>query len=122
VAALSKGLLYDETARQEAWALFAGQSEEERDAIYRHSWRSGLKTPVGKGTLREVALEVLAIARGGLARQRRLNAVGEDESTFLEEIEEVAESGVTLAERLLRRWHGSHAEKMAALREHGGFG
>lgn len=121
VAALSKGLLYDAAARDEIWSLLRDQDEETRDAIYRQSWRLGLKTPLGKRTLRELALDALAIARGGLARQQKRNRQGKDESIYLDEIQEIAEEGVTLAERLLSRWKGSRKEKVAVLLEHCGF-
>jgi glutamate--cysteine ligase len=122
VAALVKGLLYDETARREAWKLFGLLDREEREILYRNSWRLGLKTPFGKRTLREGALDALALAREGLARQQKKDRRGLDESIYLEGIEEIADSGVTLAERLLARWRGTRTEKVAFLVEHCGFG
>lgn len=121
VAALSKGLLYDAAAREEIWSLLGDQDEETRNTLYRQSWRLGLKTPLGKRTLRELALDALAIARGGLERQQKRNRQGRDESIYLEGIKEIAEEGVTLAERLLSRWKGSRKEKMAVLMEHCGY-
>jgi glutamate--cysteine ligase len=121
VAALSKGLLYDAAAREEIWSLIGDQDEETREVLYRQSWRLGLKTPLGKRTLRELALDALAIARGGLERQQKLNRQGRDESIYLDEVQAIAEEGVTLAERLLSRWKGSRKEKMAVLMEHCGF-
>jgi glutamate--cysteine ligase len=121
VAALVKGLLYDPLARGEAWSLFKGLGPSERETLYRQSWRLGLKTPIGGRTLREAALDALGIARRSLRRQQRLNQRGLDESVFLDGIQEIAESGVTLAERLLGRWKGSRKEKVRALVEHCGF-
>jgi glutamate--cysteine ligase len=122
VAALVKGLLYDPGALSACREIFAYQNQESRNELYRQSWRLGLKTPMGSRTLREVAVEVLAIARVGLARQGVRDGRGFDETIYLDGIEEIAENGVTLAERLLSRWHGSRAEKMAVLMEHCGFG
>ena len=121
VAALAKGLLYDGTARREAWKLLGTLDREKRETLYRNSWRLGLKTPFGKGTLREGALDALDLAREGLARQQKKDGRGLDESVYLEGIEEIARSGVTLAERLLARWRGSREEKLALLVEHCGF-
>jgi glutamate--cysteine ligase len=121
VGALLKGILYDRAAREETWSLFRHQHAEERAELCRQSWRLGLKTPVGSRSLREIALEVLASARSGLRRQRQQNQRGLDEATYLEGIEEIAESGVTLAERLLARWSGSRQEKVAILLDHCGF-
>ena len=120
VAALAKGLLYDEEARRTVASLFHGVDTEELLRIYRQSWRFGLKTVVGRGTLRDLALEALVIAREGLRRQWR-NPDQVDETEFLEDIAEIAESGVTLAERLLSRWQGTPAEKLALLKEHCAF-
>jgi glutamate--cysteine ligase len=121
VAALIKGLLYDEAAREEIWSLFQGQDAEERETLYRRSWRLGLRTPMGGRTLREVALDALDIARRSLQRQQKRDQRGLDESVFLEGIQEVAESGVTLAERLIERWVGSRSQKVKVLVDHCGF-
>jgi glutamate--cysteine ligase len=53
-----------------------------------------------------VAREVVALARAGLARRKLLNAKGEDETIFLTELEEIADSGINLAERLLAKYNG----------------
>jgi glutamate--cysteine ligase len=121
VAALLKGILYDRGASEEVWSLFKQQRPEERAELCRQSWRLGLQAPFGNRSLREVALDVLQSARRGLQRQRQQNQRGLDETVYLEGIEEIAESGVTLAERLLARWHGSRREKMAILQDHCGF-
>ncbi len=120
VAALLKGILYDREARAGARALFSCRDQEERQELYRQSWRLGLKTPLAGRTLREAAREVLDLARGGLSRQAQ--ETGRlDETVFLEGLYEIADSGVTLAERLLARWQGSRAERMTVLTEHCGF-
>jgi glutamate--cysteine ligase len=121
VAALAKGLLYDADARQAVRSLFRALTPEVLLSIYRQSWRLGLKTPLGRHTLRELAVEVLAIAREGLVRQQGATGSGHDETLLLDGIADIAESGVTLAERLLSRWHGSRADKLAILKEHCGF-
>lgn len=121
VAALAKGLLYDADARREIGSLFQHQDDAGRETLYRQSWRLGLKAPMEGRTLREVALEAIGIARRSLGRQQKLNRRGLDEGIFLDGIEEIAESGLTLAERVLGRWRGSRAEKLAMLKEHCGF-
>ena len=122
VAALLKGVMYDAQALAESWQLFRDQDEASRQTLYTHSWRLGLQTPAtGGGTLQEVARELLRIARAGLARQACRDSRGLDETVFLEGMEEIAASGVTLAERLLARWRGSRREKVAVLMAHCGF-
>lgn len=121
VAALSKGLLYDAAARAEVHRLFQPYDSATLQQVYRQSWRFGLKTAVGRHTLRDLALQVLTLAREGLIRQQRERGSRFDETLFLDGLDEIAESGVTLAERLLGRWHGSRQQRLDALKEHCGF-
>jgi glutamate--cysteine ligase len=121
VAALSKGLLYDREARQAASSLFRGLDMDVLFRIYRQSWKLGLRTIVDSRTLREVALEALGIAKEGLLRQQRRFPGRPDETEFLEDITEIAESGLTLAERLLACWQGPREEKLARLKKHSAF-
>ncbi len=121
VAALLKGLLYDETARREAWDLFSSLDGTWRRQIYQDSWRLGLKTPTPEGTLQDTARHIVALARRSLVRQHCLNEQGQDESIFLDGIESSAASGTTLAEQLLAAWSGSRTEKLALLKKHCGF-
>jgi glutamate--cysteine ligase len=121
VAALAKGLMYDAEARRQVQRLLDPGDDAERLAMYRGSWRLGLRTPCGGHTLRDVACELLPVARESLSRQGPLCRWGADEGIFLDGIEEVARSGVTLAERLLLDWKGSRQEQMATLLAHCGY-
>ena len=49
---------------------------------------------------------MVAIARGGLKRRERFNGDLLDETVFLKSLEEIAESGMTPADRLLDLYHG----------------
>lgn len=121
VGALVKGLFYDRESREGAWALLGPFSRGERQELIRQSRRLGLRTPLKGETLRECALAVIALARAGLERQGCRDAQGRDETIFLDELHGIAESGVTLAERLLARWQGSRADKLQVLRDHCDF-
>ncbi|MBE0597048.1 MAG: glutamate--cysteine ligase [Desulfuromonadales bacterium] len=120
LAALSKGILYDPPARQAVRTLFSADRAS-REELYRRSWRLGLKTPMAGRTLREATLEVLELAQEGLRRQQRRNSRGLDETIYLEGLFEIADSGVTLAERLLTRWPQERPAQVAALLEHCGY-
>lgn len=117
-AALLKGLFYDQAAQDEAMQLF---NLVDLPETYRQSWRLGLKTGHAGRTLGDIAIDLLTIARGGLQRQKKQNNCGMDETVYLDDLDEIAESGVTLAERLLNNWHGSRADKLAALLDHCAF-
>ncbi|MDN5848544.1 MAG: glutamate--cysteine ligase [Nitrococcus sp.] len=98
------GLLYDEVALDAASDLIADWTQEEREALRTDAPRWGLRTPFRGRTLQEVAREVVGIAEQGLRRRACLNEAGNDETRFLAELREIAESGITPAERLLESW------------------
>ena len=47
----------------------------------------------------------MAISRQGLKERAKLNAQGDDETIFLTELDDIAATGVTPAERLIERWN-----------------
>jgi len=100
------GLLYDSQALDEVGQLIRDWTPAEisslRDRVPAHA----LSTPFRSGTLGDVALEVLDIARRGLTRRGRLNSQGRDETCFLDVLSEIAESGRCPAEDHLEAFHG----------------
>ena len=51
-------------------------------------------------------MQALEIARLGLRNRARLNAVGDDETGFLNALHDICESGITPAERKLALYEG----------------
>ena len=101
------GLLYDQTALDAAWDLVKGWDMGGREALRSAVPKLGLDAPLpGGGTLRDIADEVLAIARAGLAARGRLNASGDNETIYLAPLDEVVASGKVPAQRLLDKFHG----------------
>lgn len=121
VAALYKGLLYCSDALATVESIFSDLSIEEFQQLYRDSWRDGLKASFRGGTLQEVSATLLPAAASSLKAQFACGNSGADESQFLQPLEEIVSSGVTLAERLLARWQGGRQEKLAILLEHCDF-
>lgn len=117
-AALLKGLFYDSAAEEDAMSLLRLDALPE---AYRVAPRLGLKTPYGRHTLQDICRDLITIAHEGLQRQKVRNNCGLDETIYLEGLREIAESGVTLAERLLRDWQGNDSNKLAALIRHCAF-
>jgi len=111
--ALWTGLLYDPAALDAAWALCRTWSREERLGLAATVPRLGLKTPFRKGSLQDVAREVVAIAADGLKGRNRLNRKGVDERGFLEPLAEIAASGRTPAEVLLDAYHNDWGGRIA---------
>jgi len=118
VAAFYKGLLYSDEALATVEAIFADLPPAEFRQLYQSSWRDGLRSKFRDGSLREVAAELLPCAVSSLQQQFERGHSGADESHFLQPLEEIVSSGLTLAERLLARWQGSRQEKLALLFEH----
>ncbi|WP_298401155.1 glutamate--cysteine ligase [Sphingobium sp.] len=105
--ALWVGLLYDQGALDAAWDVVKDWSMEERQVLRDSVPKLGLDAPIGGGRkLRDIAGEVVDIARSGLAARGRLNSAGDNETGYLAFLDEVVASGKTNAERLLERYHG----------------
>ncbi|MCP8939211.1 glutamate--cysteine ligase [Alsobacter sp. SYSU M60028] len=106
--ALWVGLLYDGEALNDAEALVAGWTQEERQALRDGVPKTALATPFRKGTVRDIARQMVDIAKEGLRRRARLDGEGRDETGFIEPIEIIASTGRTRAETLLalyrERW------------------
>jgi len=110
--ALLVGLLYDEAALAAADELSSGWTLADHQQLRREVPRLGLKTPFRGGTVRDLARRVLAIASEGLSARARARGFGKDETCFLDPLLEIAESGVTPAEELLRLYHGPWQESV----------
>ncbi|PZU16227.1 MAG: glutamate--cysteine ligase [Citromicrobium sp.] len=101
------GLLYDQGALDAAWDLVKHWTMEEREALRGAVPRLALDAPIPGGRkLGDIASEVLAIARSGLSARARFNSGGDNETGFLEALDEIAASGKVPAQRLLDSYHG----------------
>lgn len=105
-SALWAGLLYDRSALDGALALTAGWSAAMRQGLRDEVPRLALKARIEGRSLRDVARDVLALARAGLARRARLDASGRDETAYLDPLDEIAAEGRTSAEHWLARYEG----------------
>jgi glutamate--cysteine ligase len=112
--ALWVGLLYDSVALDAAWELVKDWTAEERQALRDGVPRTALQTPFRNRTVRDIAREMVEIARRGLVARAQLNSDGHDESVYLQPLEETVASGLTPAERLLGEyrtsWNGDIGE------------
>jgi glutamate--cysteine ligase len=104
--ALWAGIFYDAAALAAAWDLCKGWTAEEHNALRGDVTRLGLKAQVGGRSVQDIAKDMVAIAREGLKRRNRLSGGMVDETGYLAELEEIAASGITPAERLLELYHG----------------
>ncbi|MEY4721881.1 MAG: hypothetical protein RIQ46_1606 [Pseudomonadota bacterium] len=105
--ALWVGLLYDQSALDAAWDLVKDWDMDGREALRNAVPKLGLDAPLpGGGRLRDIAGEVLDIARSGLAARNRRNAAGDNETGFLAPLDEIVRSGQVPAQVLLDKYHG----------------
>jgi len=105
--ALWVGLLYDNTALDAAWDLVKGWDMQGREALRNAVPKLALDAPLpGGGTLKDIAGEVLAIARSGLTARARLNSAGDNETGYLNPLDEIVASGKVPAQRLLDKYNG----------------
>jgi len=105
--ALWVGLLYDQTSLDAAWDLVKHWTMEEREDLRNAVPKLALDAPIpGGGTLRDIGKEALKISRAGLTARARLNSSGDNETGFLETLDEIVASGKVPAQRLLDRYHG----------------
>ena len=104
--ALWTGILYDPAAQAAAWDLCKHWTAEDRARLNRDAPRLALNAVVAGRPARDVARDMVAIAREGLKRRNHLSGGMVDESNYLGELEDIADTGVTAAERLLELYHG----------------
>jgi len=100
------GLLYDGSCLDAAWDIAKGWSAEERQKLRDQVPRLGFKAAIRGRDLLSIARETLALARAGLARRKRFDPYGADETRYIKPLDELAERGETPAEELLRKFHG----------------
>lgn len=105
--ALWAGVLYHQPSLDAAWDMARDWSMEERIQLRKEVPRLGLRAAVRGRSVRDLALELIELAGEGLAARGRMNAAGDDETGFLLPLQEVAERGMTPAERKLSLYHGA---------------
>ncbi len=105
------GLLYDDAALADAETLTADWTFEDVVAMRDAVPSQGLAATIRGRPVLDVARDAVRISTAGLKARARLNGDGQDESVFLQPLEEVLAKKATLADDLLSlfngRWNGS---------------
>eukprot|EP01025_Chloroclados_australasicus_P056624 TRINITY_DN7034_c1_g3_i2.p2 TRINITY_DN7034_c1_g3~~TRINITY_DN7034_c1_g3_i2.p2 ORF type:complete len:477 (-),score=37.72 TRINITY_DN7034_c1_g3_i2:318-1748(-) len=96
--ALWVGLLYDKNIQDQVYQYISDWTQEDRDHLYNEVPKTGLQTPFKGGTVQDVAKQILQFARIGLESR------GNDEEGFLGNLEQIAESGESQADVLLKKY------------------
>jgi glutamate--cysteine ligase len=100
------GLLYDDACLDAAWDIVKGWTAEDRQKLRDDVPRLGFRATIRGRDLLTIARETLALVRAGLARRRKFDPYGADETRYLKPLEELADLGETPAEELLRKFYG----------------
>jgi glutamate--cysteine ligase len=106
LSALWVGLLYDDGALESAWQLIKDWTEEERQSLRDEVPGTALATRFRSTTVQGIARDVVRIAHRGLRQRQRINAASQDESIYLEPLEEVVQTGRTLSDELIAKFNG----------------
>lgn len=98
--ALFVGLLYDQSALDAASDLVKDWDYEDVEGLRRAVPFLGLDAKIRGSRVQDIAKEMLAIARSGLNARAKLNGAGDNETGFLGDLDEIAQSGRTQAQYL----------------------
>jgi glutamate--cysteine ligase len=100
------GLLYDDRSLDAAWELVKAWTTEQRRTLRAEVAKLGLKATVARQSVLDLARATLDLSAQGLARRRRLDPDGKDESRYLAPLQEIVAHGITPAEELLGKFNG----------------
>jgi len=100
------GLMYDQAALDAAWDIAKPWTAEDRERLRIDAATHGMKAEIHGRCLRDVAGDLLRIARAGLKARARASDWDRDESHFLNALHEIVSTGETPAEELLAQYHG----------------
>ncbi len=105
--ALWVGLMYDSATLDATWELVNDWTAEER-ATLRHAVPVlGLKTPFRKGSVRDLARQMVELSAHGLKARARADGFGDTEEHFLHTLRLTVERNETPAEEMLAKYHGA---------------
>ncbi|QIA09335.1 glutamate--cysteine ligase [Draconibacterium halophilum] len=104
VSALWVGLLYDGQSLDEASELISKWDVNIMQNLRAQVPVKALNATSGDLNVGAIAKQIFRIASDGLARRAKIRC-SEDESRFLAPVREITESGITVAEKLLKRYH-----------------
>ena len=106
LSALFTGLLYDTAAMDAGWDMVKHWSAGERQQLRDDVPRLALDARIAGRSARGLALEMVALARDGLARRKRLDLMGRDETRFLAPLDDCVARGKVPAQDLIAKFDG----------------
>lgn len=103
LSALWVGLIYDSQSLEEAYQLISGWDIQTMQEVRSQVTTKGLNARSGNIDVGLVSKQIYRIAIDGLTRRSKMIGI-ENESKFLNPVREIIESGITQAEKHLRRY------------------
>jgi glutamate--cysteine ligase len=103
------GILYDDVSLDAAWDLVKDWTAAERQTLRDAVPKQGLAATLRGRTTLAIANEVLAFARAGLVRRQHLDISGQDETRYLDVLEDQLARGTAPAQELLEKFRGPWA-------------
>jgi glutamate--cysteine ligase len=113
--ALMKGIFYDDDALAAAWDVVKAWAPSTLQELQEEAARRGLGGRAGRMRLADYARELVRIARFGLSKQARRGSGGEDETMYLDRLEENVAAGRSPASAIIERWEGEWNRDINAL-------
>jgi glutamate--cysteine ligase len=104
LSAIVKGAFYESDCLDAAWDLVKDWTWDERMQVYLDSHRDALAARIRRYSLLDLSKELLQIALEGLRRQKMFNALGEDETIYLEPLDKLLALGKCPADLLIEKW------------------
>ena len=115
LAALSRGLFYDETALDSAFTLIKGLQPDIYPKLQLEAARLGLRAEALGRPVGEWCRDLVSIAASGLERLNAQDEKGEHEGKFLQPLHAIVETGKTQADLMLERWNGEWNQQLEPL-------
>jgi glutamate--cysteine ligase len=101
------GLLYDDAALAAAWEIVKDWTADERQQLRDDVPKLAFKAEIRGRSVLDLARACVTLAQEGLARRHRLDREGDDETQYLDPLQDQISRGVTPAEELLERYNGA---------------
>src|SRR5262249_18392700 len=101
------GIFYVEDPLDAPWDPAKNGLAEEAQRLGDEVPKLGFAARIAGRNVLHLAKATMVLAEKGLARRRRLDAGGQDETRYLRPIQENVARGITPAEELLAKFHGA---------------
>ena len=115
--ALWVGLLYDSEALNEAESFANSWTLEMYNKAYKEVPLKGMDLVINNNSIKGYAKELITISKKGLKNRKMHDSSGNDETGYLNQLEEIAHSGKNQAAEMLSIWNDNNEEGIKKIYE-----